>query len=151
MADLGHICEVSGVGARVEMDRVPLSEAARAALDNDAGLVAQIAGGGDDYEILFVVPAGKADAIAGIAAETGVPVTRIGSILRADQGLSAVDGSGRQISSNSRDIVTFSLRPPGVPVAFPVRIWHLSARFLHSAGGGLSAFGAGRLSGKSRR
>ncbi|MEP0707162.1 MAG: thiamine-phosphate kinase [Parvibaculum sp.] len=97
MADLGHICEVSGVGARVEMDRVPLSEAARAALDNDAGLVAQIAGGGDDYEILFVVPAGKADAIAGIAAETGVPVTRIGSILRADQGLSAVDGSGRQI------------------------------------------------------
>ncbi|MBO6906099.1 MAG: thiamine-phosphate kinase, partial [Parvibaculum sp.] len=97
MADLGHICEVSGVGARVEMDLVPLSEAARAALEMDEDLVAQIAGGGDDYEILFTAPAEKAGAIADIAAETGVPVTRIGSILRADKGLSTVDGSGRQI------------------------------------------------------
>ena len=97
MADLEHICDVSGVGARVDMDLVPLSKAAKAALEKDPGLIAQIAGGGDDYEILFAAPAEKAGTIAGIAAETGVPVTRIGSILEADKGLSAVDGSGRTI------------------------------------------------------
>lgn len=97
MADLGHICEVSGTGARIELGRVPLSEAARAALDRQPGLVERIAGGGDDYEILFTVPPERAEAVAAIARETGVPATRIGTILERGEGVTAVDASGQPI------------------------------------------------------
>lgn len=98
MADLGHICEVSGVGGRIETALLPLSGPARAALAKDAGLIGKIAGGGDDYEILFTAAAGSAGEIAAVAAETGVAMTRIGSITEAGEGLSAADLSGRQIS-----------------------------------------------------
>lgn len=97
MADLGHVCEVSGVGARLETGLLPLSTAARAAIALEGGLAETVAGSGDDYEILFTAPAEKEEAIAAAAAETGVPVTRIGSIVEAREGLSAVDASGRRI------------------------------------------------------
>src|SRR5690606_29578607 len=38
-ADLGHICETSGVCGVVEAARVPLSEAAREALDSDPDML----------------------------------------------------------------------------------------------------------------
>ncbi|MEQ9226904.1 MAG: thiamine-phosphate kinase [Parvibaculum sp.] len=97
MADLGHICEVSGTGARIELDLVPLSEAARAALGRRPGLVEQIASGGDDYEILFTIAPERAAAVAAIAREAGVPATRIGTILERSEGVTAVDASGNRI------------------------------------------------------
>ena len=57
-ADLGHICATSGVGGVVEAARVPLSDAARQALAADPGLLDDVLGGGDDYELLFTAPAG---------------------------------------------------------------------------------------------
>lgn len=48
--DLGHICEASGVAATIEASLVPR---------NDASLEAALSGG-DDYELLFTVPAAKA-------------------------------------------------------------------------------------------
>ena len=97
LADLGHICEVSGVGARIERDRLPLSGAARAAVEADGELFSLIAGGGDDYEILFTAPPEKAAEIGAAAREAGVPVTKIGTIEAAAAGLTLVDGSGRPI------------------------------------------------------
>ena len=77
LADLGHLCERSGCGARLEIARLPLSPAARAALAADAGLLGTILGGGDDYELLFAVPpADRARALA--LATSDVPVTEIG-------------------------------------------------------------------------
>lgn len=53
VGDLQHICETSHVGAQIAVDRVPLSNPARAALANGPGLIETVLGGDDDYELLF--------------------------------------------------------------------------------------------------
>ncbi len=71
LADLGHVCEASGVGARVDLDEVPC----HASLDRALA-------GGDDYLLCFALPAEslerlRADfpsvtAIGEFTAETGI-------------------------------------------------------------------------------
>lgn len=87
LADLGHVLHASGIGARIELDRLPRS----AALINcpDAALAEQcLLAGGDDYELLFAAPSSRRDEIAAIGAELGVAVTRIGATI------DGVDGVG---------------------------------------------------------
>ncbi|MEX2250184.1 MAG: thiamine-phosphate kinase [Parvibaculum sp.] len=98
MADLGHLCAVSGVGARIELGRLPLSEAGRVALALDKGLIETIAGGGDDYEILFAVPSDREADIALVAAETLTPIVRIGTVLAATEGINLVDDAGQPVA-----------------------------------------------------
>lgn len=96
--DLSHLCECSHVGAHVDLARLPLSPALRK--------VAQVANqdpyhwalhGGEDYELLFtLVPAVAQDVIARIQAECSVPVTIIGAIDEARQGLQLVSHNGRR-------------------------------------------------------
>jgi len=57
LADLTHICELSGVGARLELAQLPLSEEYRAACGADPFDLAL--SGGEDYELLFCVPKGR--------------------------------------------------------------------------------------------
>lgn len=97
MADLGHICEVSGVGARIDTSLLPVSEAGRAVLAMYPHLIEAILSGGDDYEILFAAPPGKAPAIEAVARETGIPVTRIGMMTEPRDGVTAVDAAGNPI------------------------------------------------------
>lgn len=55
VADAGHIAEASGVGLVIELDRLPLSAAARrwlAAQPDEARARLALATGGDDYEIV---------------------------------------------------------------------------------------------------
>lgn len=84
LADLGHVCACSGVGARIAAARVPLSEGARAVVGADPARLAGLLGGGDDYELLFAAPGGEREALAKIGAGLGVPVTRIGRICEGD-------------------------------------------------------------------
>lgn len=83
VADLGHICEESRLRARIDADRVPLSDAARAVVGADDGCFQIVLTGGDDYEILFSAPSEAREAIARISAVTGVPVTEIGRMEEA--------------------------------------------------------------------
>ncbi len=83
--DLGHICDTSGVGARVEARRVPLSDAGRAALAADPGLRRIALSGGDDYELLFTVPATAAASLDRLAVELGLPLSVIGQIVAGDR------------------------------------------------------------------
>ena len=54
VADLGHILEMSRVGARLELAQLPLSQAYRTHL---AGVGWDVAlANGDDYELCFTVP-----------------------------------------------------------------------------------------------
>ncbi len=73
--DLGHICRASDVGAVLEADAVPLSDAARAA--GPDWLVTCLTGG-DDYEVLMAVPPGREAALLAAAASAGIAVTRVG-------------------------------------------------------------------------
>lgn len=78
--DLAKLCRVSGVSAEIEIERVPLSEPARQALEKAPGLVSTILTGGDDYEIIATVPQEKADAYQRDCAKAGVAVREIGEI-----------------------------------------------------------------------
>jgi thiamine-monophosphate kinase len=96
LADLGHICETSGVAATVELELLPLSPAARAVVADDAGLRASLAGGGDDYELLFAAPPDAGAEIAALGQSLGLPVAEIGGI-EPGSGVRLIDGSGREI------------------------------------------------------
>ena len=80
VADLGHICEASGVGAEIEAVRLPLSDPARAALADDPALLATFLGGGDDYELVFTAGAAETGRLVGMAAELELPITAIGRV-----------------------------------------------------------------------
>tara|TARA_R110002110_G_scaffold71027_5_gene190017 strand:- start:2036 stop:3046 length:1011 start_codon:yes stop_codon:yes gene_type:complete len=97
MADLGHICEVSGVGARIALARVPLSEAVRTVLERQVDFTQAVVSGGDDYEILFTAAAGKRDAIAAIARETGISATQIGVVTGEEEGVALIAPSGQPV------------------------------------------------------
>jgi thiamine-monophosphate kinase len=94
VADLGHICAASGLGARVRADRIPLSPAARLAVETERVRVADLATGGDDYEIVFAAPPGLAD---GLVKQAGCPVTEIGHF-ETGAAVVLVDEEGRAIS-----------------------------------------------------
>lgn len=80
VADLGHICEASGVQATVEAVRIPLSDAACAALRADPARMVHVLSGGDDYELVFTAPPEAAEDIAAIAAKINLRLTPIGRI-----------------------------------------------------------------------
>jgi thiamine-monophosphate kinase len=96
IADLGHICEASGVAAIVEAALVPVSAAVADAVTEDGRWLQAVLGGGDDYELLFTAPVGADAAIAALAA-AGVPVTAIGSI-EAGRGVTVLDRAGRPMT-----------------------------------------------------
>jgi thiamine-monophosphate kinase len=78
--DLAKLCRASGVAAEIECRDVPLSGAAGAALAKDPTLIETIVTGGDDYEVLACVPAGKVEALRREASAAGVAVTEIGKV-----------------------------------------------------------------------
>ena len=80
VADLGHICKTSGVGAVIEAAALPLSSAARAVLRAAPGLLANVLAGGDDYELVFTAPKARRPRVRALARALRVPLTRIGRI-----------------------------------------------------------------------
>jgi len=95
LADLGHIAEASAVAAVVEAERAPLSAAAAR-----AGRPDLVLGGGDDYEILFCAAPQDEARVGGLAAELGLPLTRIGRI-ETGAGVTAVDAKGAPVAIGS--------------------------------------------------
>jgi thiamine-monophosphate kinase len=80
--DLNRLIRESGVGAEVECDHLPL-----------AGTLEQALNGGEDYELLFTVPEGKAGRLPKSIA--GIPVTRVGRII-GGRGAWLMDSHGRR-------------------------------------------------------
>jgi thiamine-monophosphate kinase len=77
--DLGHILERSRVGARLEVDRLPLSLPLTASLDPDAAIATALASG-DDYELCFTVPLERISLLETVAAAWDCRCTHIGDI-----------------------------------------------------------------------
>jgi thiamine-monophosphate kinase len=78
--DLAKLSRVSQVAAEIVVNQVPLSDAARAVISTDAGMLETALTGGDDYEIVCTVPAGKAESFRAAAEAANVAVTEIGQI-----------------------------------------------------------------------
>jgi len=80
LADIGHICTQSGVGAVIQRDRIPLSNATGAVLEKGSEAWNWVVGGGDDYELAFTVSVTKAKQVEALARDAGEKITHIGEI-----------------------------------------------------------------------
>ena len=89
LQDLGHLCEASHVGALVEADRLPLSDAYRTVAGSD---YTPALTGGEDYELLFSVPRAARRAIRNVAGACAL--TRIGRVQPRDGGVGVVLSDG---------------------------------------------------------
>ncbi len=79
VADLGHICNASGLGASVHVDKIPLSDAAAELIGaGGADLLPALLTGGDDYELLFTVAPEDRDRVVALGARLNVLITEIG-------------------------------------------------------------------------
>jgi len=92
--DLTHICDESGVGARIWIDKLPvhpqLSQAAGSYGWNLEKILLQ---GGEDYELLFTIASADAEATCQkLSQATGIPVTLVGEIIPAEEGI-VISGS----------------------------------------------------------
>lgn len=100
VADLGHICETSELGADIDETDVPLSPVAREALRAHPALMSTVLTGGDDYEILFTAPPVARESVAALAGRLNLPLTRVGR-MRSGSGVRVLrdDGSERALDS----------------------------------------------------
>jgi len=78
--DLTKMLRVSGVSARIELPRIPLSDAARSALAADPSLHERVLISGDDYEILCTVPSHESGSFEAAAEKALIDVTAIGMV-----------------------------------------------------------------------
>ncbi len=127
LADLGHILECSGVGAKIQFDALPVSDVLRActtppSLPNPPAPLSGgepgeelrfspgkgrlrgvellqhcILAGGDDYELCFTTPVARHAEVKKIATHLNLPLTRIGVIV-AEQGCTVHAADGSVIN-----------------------------------------------------
>jgi len=99
--DLGHIARESGVGAQIELPRVPVAESARRvaeALGHDAA--AWATSGGEDYELLLTCERRALGRLSkGLEETTGARLTALGKVVSAHDGVRFVDGHGRPVTA----------------------------------------------------
>jgi thiamine-monophosphate kinase len=81
VGDLEKLCRASDVAAEIDVESVPLSDAARWALSADPKLIETVLTGGDDYEIVLTVPPAKLGDFCAAANAVGVPVSQIGRVM----------------------------------------------------------------------
>lgn len=93
-ADLGKLVAASGVGARLDIDAVPLSAALSRCFDVETAREWALAGG-DDYELCFTVPPQRMDEIRQVAGQLGLVIHSIGRV-EATPGVRCYD-AGRPV------------------------------------------------------
>lgn len=97
LADLGHILKLSCAGAKIELDRLPLSPFFREKaplLSSDPHSLALA--GGEDYELLFTVRPDRASEVETLMAGMGEHATAVGMINSSGM-LSVLSSDGRQL------------------------------------------------------
>jgi thiamine-monophosphate kinase len=80
LGDLVKLATASSVGVRLDLDRLPEPEMLRAGRDHTQ-VERLVLGGGDDYELLFTLPATHATALDNLIASTACPLHRIGDVM----------------------------------------------------------------------
>jgi thiamine-monophosphate kinase len=107
VGDLIKLLEASNLSASLELDKIPLSNAAQSLPQYIETCIT----GGDDYELLFTVPKIHMDEIYGIAATCGVPITAIGEVKSfsgdMNNRLDILDKTGKPLSLTQNSYVHF--------------------------------------------
>jgi len=94
--DLPRICEASGVGAKIEIDALPLSRLTNRRKAQELALH-----GGDEYELLFTVKKKDAERVPGKF--RGLPLTRIGELTRGNKIVVVENGASRTLAPGGWD------------------------------------------------
>jgi thiamine-monophosphate kinase len=97
VGDLSKLAAVSGVSARIETAKLPLSNPAHDAIESEPALLSAAITGGDDYEVLAAVPEAEFNRFAEAAGAAGVPVTAIGRFA-AGEGVAVIGPDGQELS-----------------------------------------------------
>jgi thiamine-monophosphate kinase len=96
VGDLTKMLALAGFGADIQLDEVPISVAARAAIRRDPAVLETALTGGDDYEVLAAVPADRAVAFLTECLAVGVQVTEIGVVGDKEQRVRFLAGDGQE-------------------------------------------------------
>jgi thiamine-monophosphate kinase len=100
--DLAKMMRVSGVSAEIDVGRVPLSDAARAAVEASPDLIHRVMTGGDDYEILCTVAEKNLDRFRKEADSVNVRLSVIGRVVAGtDLPVFRMSGSERRYDVGS--------------------------------------------------
>ena len=106
--DLAHILEASGVGAIVELAKVPRSQALHAKLagpERERALQWLLAGG-DDYELCFTAPPAKRETLSTLS--IGVALSRVGVVTASAGELVVIDETGAPLRALPRGFDHFA-------------------------------------------
>jgi len=91
LADLGHICDASRVGAMIELEKIPIHETVKKSFGDKS--IKFALSGGEDYELLFTAPE---QTIKKVERSAKVPVTIIGEVTATRRTIIIKDKDGRQ-------------------------------------------------------
>lgn len=94
LADLGHIAAASGLGANLEIEKVPLFPGLAERIGKARALACALMGG-DDYELCFTAPASKQQHLQPLL-NSGA-ITQVGE-MTAGLGVTCLDERGRPIT-----------------------------------------------------
>ncbi|ODR99047.1 hypothetical protein AUC68_07865 [Methyloceanibacter methanicus] len=106
-ADAEKLCQVSHVGAEIEVARIPLSPAVQKALQAAPDLLRDLVGAGDDYAALVAVSEGSAVLFESEAESHGVPFVQLGTITGADGGVRLLTQDGRVLALDRKGFTHF--------------------------------------------
>ncbi len=95
LADVRNLCRAAGTGARVCLDRIPLSPAGRGVVHRGHATLHELATGGDDYELLVSVPRPALPEVLSMGSGGRVMMTPIGR-LTANPDIAVVLPDGRE-------------------------------------------------------
>ncbi len=107
LADLGHICEASGLGAEIDAALLPRSSMLLGAFDDIAARDFALSGG-DDYELCFTVPPARVADVQTDLARMGCGATRIGRMVES-HGVRVRDEHGQWLEVTRRGWDHFAL------------------------------------------
>jgi thiamine-monophosphate kinase len=96
-ADIGHIAVASQAQAIIEADKIPLSPAAKKALDAWPEHLEAILTGGEDYELAFVIDSRESSMLKIASTKINVPLTKIGELKYGEGGIQILDANKRMI------------------------------------------------------
>jgi len=97
VGDLERLCRASGLAARIEVEHLPLSAAARRASAADPQALETILTGGDDYELLVTLGPSSWDSFRAECEKRNIAPTVIGETFSGEAGDVAVMAGGREL------------------------------------------------------
>jgi thiamine-monophosphate kinase len=104
VADLGHLCQASKVGAIIKVDQIPIHSRVLAAFPRESLDFAL--GGGEDYELLFTA---SKEIIHSVKEEADCPISVIGEI-RSEGEITLLDKKGQPFQVKKKGWEHFTSR-----------------------------------------